>query len=155
MLARPERLRLVVAGHRGLAAQHHDPHVEVVRVQLLGEVGLLAAMHDLETLAAQVALERLAGEGAFAAAARQQGNAFRTARKVVGVLSRVTVMAPPRTRTLASKSWQWLGTAWFGFTLVFTTRYPSRRRSASNARRSILVLRCVRCRPAPDGSGPG
>ena len=47
-------------------------------VQFLGEVGLLTAMNDLETLAAQIAFERLAGErSAVAAAAGQQGDAFR------------------------------------------------------------------------------
>src|ERR1700733_513772 len=35
-------------------------------------------MHDLETLAAQVALKRLAGERSVAATARQQGNSFRS-----------------------------------------------------------------------------
>src|SRR6185312_604280 len=77
VVAGPERLRLVVADEGDLAAQHHDARIEVVGVQLLGEAGLLAAMHDLETLAAQIALERLAAERSCATAARQQGDAFR------------------------------------------------------------------------------
>src|SRR6185312_16001519 len=77
VVAGPERFRLVVAADGDLAAQHHDARIEVVRVQLLGEAGLLAAMHDLEALAAQIALERLAAERSGAAAARQQGDAFR------------------------------------------------------------------------------
>src|ERR1700736_1643685 len=48
MIAGPERLRPAVSGHRDLAAQNHDPHVEVVRMHILGEAGLLAAMNDLK-----------------------------------------------------------------------------------------------------------
>src|SRR5262245_9416482 len=72
-----ERFRLVVADDRDLAAEHHDARVEVVGVQVLGKAGLLAAMHDLEALAAQIALERLAAERSGAAAAREKSDAFR------------------------------------------------------------------------------
>jgi hypothetical protein len=101
VLARPECLRLVVAGQRDFAAQHHDARVKVVRVQLLGEVALLTAMHDLEALAAQVAFERLAGErSSVAASARYQGNALRThmlgvhaTRRDLETLSRADLIA--------------------------------------------------------------
>src|SRR5215217_4420020 len=63
VLAGLKRLSLVVAGDGDLAAEYHDARVKVVRVQLLGGASRLTAMHDLETLATQVAFERLAGEG--------------------------------------------------------------------------------------------
>ncbi|HYZ21362.1 MAG TPA: hypothetical protein VE690_04320 [Rhodopila sp.] len=37
MITGSECLRLVVPGQRDFAAQHHDPRVEVMRVQVLGE----------------------------------------------------------------------------------------------------------------------
>src|SRR6476620_9748619 len=68
VLAGLEGLRLVVPGHGDLAAEHHDPRIEIVRMRFLGHATLLAAMHHLEALAAQVALERLAGQWAVAPA---------------------------------------------------------------------------------------
>src|ERR1700722_20570188 len=65
------------------------------------------------------------------------------ARNVSGLLSRVIVISPPSTKSLASKSWQWLGTFRLGVRLALTTRKPSRRISASNSRRSIDVLQDV------------
>jgi hypothetical protein len=50
MIAGAERFRSAVPGHRDLATQHHDAHVEPVRMEILCEVGLLAAMNDLEAL---------------------------------------------------------------------------------------------------------
>ena len=41
--------------------------------------------------------------------------------KVSGLLSRVMVSSPPRTRIFASKSWQWLASTLFGFRLLLTT----------------------------------
>src|SRR6516164_10191477 len=54
-----ECFRFVVPGHRDLAAQHHDAHVDIMCVQVLGKAALLATMHDLEAFATQVALESL------------------------------------------------------------------------------------------------
>src|SRR5262249_15775559 len=48
--------RLAVAGQRDLAAQHHDTHIEVMRVEILAEPTLLAAVDDFEALGAPVAL---------------------------------------------------------------------------------------------------
>jgi hypothetical protein len=78
MIAGPKRFRPAVSGHCDLAAQNHDPHVEVaVRMHILGDPGLLAAMNDLKALAAQVALKRLAREWpAVAAAAGDVGDAL-------------------------------------------------------------------------------
>src|SRR6516164_5215330 len=63
------RFRPAVPGQRDLAAQHHDTHIEVMRVEILAEPACLVAVHDLEALAAQVALERLAPERSPLAAA--------------------------------------------------------------------------------------
>ena len=124
MIAGPECFRSAVSGHRDLAAQNHDPHVELaVRMHILGDTGLLAAMHDFKALAAQVALKRFSGERtAIATAAGHVGDALGAdmfgmhaigghltdcpARKVSERLSRVMVISPPRTKRLASKSWQ-------------------------------------------------
>ena len=63
MIAGSECFRFAVPGQGDLAAQHHDPNVEIVRVHILGLIGFLAAMRDLEAFPAQVAFERLAREG--------------------------------------------------------------------------------------------
>jgi hypothetical protein len=70
VIAGSECLSLVVAGHSRLAAQHHDPHVKVVRVQLFGGPGRLTAVHNLETLAPEIAFECLPRQRAVAASAR-------------------------------------------------------------------------------------
>jgi hypothetical protein len=69
MIASSECFRPAVSAHCDLAAENHDPHVEVVRMQILGNIRLLAAVNDLKALAAQVALKRLACEPPAVAAA--------------------------------------------------------------------------------------
>ena len=62
MIASSESLGLVVSGHCDLAAEHHNPNVEVMRVQIFAETGLLATMHNLQALTAQVAFESLTAQ---------------------------------------------------------------------------------------------
>ena len=161
MVARVERYRSAIPVHGDLAAQNHDAHIEVaVRMHIFGEVGLLTAMNDFETLAPQIAFERLARERpAVAAAAGQIGDALRanllgmhaagghlaalSGTEVSGLLSRVMVISPPRTNSRASKSWQWLVSLMFGRKLAKTARKPSRRRSASNSVLSIASTPCL------------
>jgi hypothetical protein len=52
MIAGSECFRPAVSAHRDLAAKNHDPHVEVVRMHILGKSGRLTAMNDPEALAA-------------------------------------------------------------------------------------------------------
>src|SRR6185312_9636327 len=84
VIAGTEGLRLAVTDRRDLAAKHHDARVEIMRMRICGVAGLLAAMDDLETLAAQ---PRFKGETVHPAsplclcrreAARDIGRAVRT-----------------------------------------------------------------------------
>ena len=61
---------------RDLATDHHDAGIPVMGVGVGGVVGLLAAVDDLEALAAQVGLERGGGQRAGAAAAGYVGHAL-------------------------------------------------------------------------------
>ena len=74
MIAGPECFRPAVSAHRYLAAENHDSHVDVVRMQILGKAGLLAAMNDLKALAAEIALKRLSRKPPVAAATGHIGH---------------------------------------------------------------------------------
>jgi hypothetical protein len=70
VIARVERYRSTISGHRDLAAQHHDAHVEIaVRMEIFGEIRFLTAINHLEPFAPQIALESLSRERAAIAAA--------------------------------------------------------------------------------------
>ena len=58
MIAGTEGFRLTVPDQRELAAQHHEPDIEVMRVQIAYVRGLMPAMHHLEAFPAQIAFER-------------------------------------------------------------------------------------------------
>ena len=136
-----------------------------MRVEILAESPLLTTVRDLEALAAQVALERLARErAAFAATAGNVGDAlgadvFRmhAARRYLAALPgaeglRVVVTGDG---DLATKDEQpgvevvaVVGCSNVWSQAALTTRKPSRRSSASNSRRSIAVLLSVPLQPA-------
>jgi len=67
-IASLECCRLTVSCDGDLTTQHHDPHIEIVRVHFFRKAGLLPPMDDFKTLPAQVAFEGLAGERAAVAA---------------------------------------------------------------------------------------
>ena len=69
VIAGTEKVRLAIAGYGDLAPEHHDPHIEIMGVHVLGETGLLPAMHDFEAFAPQIAFEGVTGERAAIAAA--------------------------------------------------------------------------------------
>jgi hypothetical protein len=70
VIARVERYRSTISGHRDLAAQHHDAHVEIaVRMEIFGQIRFLTAINHLEPFAPQIALESLSRERAAIAAA--------------------------------------------------------------------------------------
>ena len=68
VIAGTEKDRLAIAGHGDLAPKHHNPRIEIMRMHVFGETGLLPAMHDFKAFAPQVAFEGLAGERAAIAA---------------------------------------------------------------------------------------
>ena len=68
MIAGSECFRFAVPGQGDLSAQHHDPSVEIVSVHILGLIGFLAAMRDLEAFPTQIAFKCLTREGAAVAA---------------------------------------------------------------------------------------
>lgn len=62
VIAGMEHFGLAIAGDANLTAENHDPHIEIMRVHVFGESGLLAAVDDIEALTAQVAFESLGGQ---------------------------------------------------------------------------------------------
>ena len=77
MIAGVENVMPAIAADRDLSAKHHDPRIEIMRVQVFGEVGLLSPVHDFEPFAPQVAFEGLAGERtSVPAPPGQQGDAL-------------------------------------------------------------------------------
>jgi hypothetical protein len=60
LIAGPEGLRLAVANQSDFTTQDHDSDVEIMGMAFPDVAGFLAAVHNLETLSAQVAYKRLA-----------------------------------------------------------------------------------------------
>ena len=62
MIAGTEGFRLAVPDQREFAAQHHDPSIEVMRVEIALLPWFMPSMHDLKAFSAQIAFECLTRE---------------------------------------------------------------------------------------------
>ena len=63
-----ENVWLASADYGDLTTEHHDPRIEIMRVHVFDEIGLLPAIHDIKAFTPQVAFEGLTGERTVGAA---------------------------------------------------------------------------------------